>query len=137
MVSGDRPYAVPMRIRTWLFFGFVLVPIAEIVLFYYVGTWLGILPTIALVVVTAIVGSWLVSKQGKNTWVQLQTEIVQGGVPDVPIVHGAMILVAGALLLTPGFLTDAVGLALLIPAVREFLRVWGSNRLASRWVVIK
>jgi len=115
----------------------VLVPIAEIVLFYYVGTWLGILPTIALVVVTAIVGSWLVSEQGKNTWVQLQTEIVQGGVPDVPIVHGAMILVAGALLLTPGFLTDAVGLALLIPAVREFLRVWGSNRLASRWVVIK
>jgi UPF0716 protein FxsA len=126
-----------MRIRTWLFLGFLIVPITEILLFYYVGTWLGILPTVALVAITAVVGSWMVSKQGRSTWRQLQTEIVEGRVPDVPIVHGAMILVAGALLLTPGFLTDAIGLALLIPAVREFLRVWGANRLASDWVVIK
>ena len=126
-----------MRIRTWLFIGFLIVPITEIVVFYFVGSWLGIAPTIALVVGTAVVGSWLVSRQGRNTWVKIQSDVVRGEVPSVPIVHGAMILVSGALLLTPGFLTDAVGLLLLIPAVRESLRVWGSKRMTSGWVVIK
>ena len=126
-----------MRLRTWLFLGFIIVPVIEIVLFYLIGTQIGIGWTLALVVLTAFVGSWLVSRQGRATWVQLRLEMASGSVPTVPIVHGAMILVAGALLLTPGFLTDIVGLSLLVPAVREFLRRWGSQRLASRWIVIK
>lgn len=115
----------------------MIVPVIEIVLFYTVGTTIGIWPTIAIVVATAFIGSWLVSRQGRATWLQFRTELSNGGVPTKPLVHGAMILVAGALLLTPGFLTDIVGLALLVPAVREALRVWGSQRLASKWVVIK
>ena len=126
-----------MRLRTWLFLGFIIVPVIETVLFYLIGTQIGIGWTLALVVLTAFVGSWLVSRQGRATWVQLRLEMASGSVPTVPIVHGAMILVAGALLLTPGFLTDIVGLSLLVPAVREFLRRWGSQRLASRWIVIK
>lgn len=126
-----------MRLRTWLFIGFLIVPIIEIILFYTVGTTIGIWPTILIVIVTAFVGSWLVSRQGRSTWAELRMELASGGVPTVPIVHGAMILVAGALLLTPGLLTDIVGLLLLVPAVREFLRKWGAARFASKWVVIK
>jgi len=126
-----------MRIRTWLLFAFLVVPIVEIVLFYYVGSAIGIGPTIAIVIVTAFVGSWLVSHQGRQTWVRIQTEIVAGNSPTTQLVHGAMILVAGALLLTPGFMTDTVGLLLMIPAVREALRGWFVRRLQSRWVVVK
>ena len=131
-------YYVPtMRIRTWLFLAFTIVPIVEILLFVWVGSTIGIWPTIAMVVITAIVGSMLVSRQGRATWLELRQELADGGIPTKPIVHGAMILVAGALLLTPGFLTDVVGLSLLVPSVREGLRRWGSDRLQSRWIVIK
>lgn len=126
-----------MRLRTWLFLGFIIVPVIEILLFSFVATRIGIGWTLLLVVITAFVGSWLVSRQGRATWVDLRLQLAAGEVPTKPIVHGAMILVAGALLLTPGFLTDAIGLALLVPAVREFLRRWGAQRLASRWIVIK
>jgi UPF0716 protein FxsA len=126
-----------MRIRTWLFVAFLAIPVVEIALFYYVGSSIGIGPTIAIVLVTAFVGSWLVSRQGRQTWVRIQTEIGAGNAPTVHLVHGAMILVSGALLLTPGFLTDVVGLALLIPAVREALRAWFVRRLQSRWIVVK
>lgn len=125
-----------MRIRTWLFFGFVIVPVIEIVLFYFVGTEIGIWPTLALVILTAFVGSWLVSRQGRATWVEFRNELAAGEIPTKTIVHGAMILVAGALLLTPGFLTDIGGLALLVPGVREALRRWGTNRLRSRWIIV-
>lgn len=126
-----------MRIRTWLFLAFLIIPIVEIVLFLYVGSFIGIWPTVGLVVITAFLGSWLVSRQGRRTWVRMRTEIAQGKPPTVQLVHGAMILVAGVLLLTPGFLTDAAGFALLIPSVREALRGWFVARLKSRWVVIR
>lgn len=126
-----------MRIRTWLFAGFVIVPIIEIVVFYFVGTRIGIWPTLALVILTAFLGSWLVARQGRETWLRFRTEVSDGRVPAVTIVHGAMILIAGALLLTPGFLTDAVGFALLIPGVRETLRRWGVSRMSSGWIVTK
>ena len=130
-------YVHTMRIRTWLFLAFTIVPIVEILLFVWVGSTIGIWPTIAMVVITAIVGSMLVSRQGRATWLELRQELADGGIPTKPIVHGAMILVAGALLLTPGFMTDVVGLSLLVPSVREALRRWGSDRLQSRWIVIK
>ena len=84
-----------MRLRTWLFLGFVLVPIIEIMLFYAVGSSIGLWPTVLIVVITAFVGSWLVSRQGRATWLQFRTELAAGGVPTKPLVHGAMILVAG------------------------------------------
>lgn len=126
-----------MRIRSWLFLAFVVIPIVEIVLFMYIGSVIGIWATLAIVVATAFAGSWLVSRQGRQTWVNIQTEIVSGNAPTAQLVHGAMILVAGALLLTPGFLTDIIGFALLVPAVREALRGWFVKRLQSRWVVVR
>ncbi len=126
-----------MRIRTWLFIAFLVIPIVEIVLFLYVGNWIGIWPTIATVVVTAALGSFFVSKQGRLTWQRIITKINRGEVPTASVVHGAMILVAGALLLTPGFLTDLVGFALLVPGVREAIRQWFLRRRDSGWVIVE
>lgn len=126
-----------MRIRSWLFLVFLIVPIIEIVLFYLVGQWIGIWPTLALVVFTAVLGSMLVSRQGRETWVRLKVQIASGESPSATLVHGAMILVAGALLLTPGFLTDAIGFTLLVPAAREAMRTWFVRRMQSRWIVVK
>ncbi|MEZ5174926.1 MAG: FxsA family protein [Acidimicrobiia bacterium] len=125
-----------MRVGTWLFALFVTVPIIEIVLFIVVGGWIGIWPTLLIVVLTAVIGSAMVSRQGRGAWRQLQAEIARGESPSRTLVHGAMILVAGALLLTPGFLTDLVGFLLLIPAFREALRSWFIAKLRARWVVV-
>jgi len=125
-----------MRIRTWLFILFLVVPVIEITLFIFVGTSIGVWPTIGLVVVTAFLGSFLVSRQGRGTWERFQREIATGQSPSVTLVHGAMILVAGALLLTPGFLTDIVGFTLLVPGAREVLRGWFVRRMKSRWIVV-
>jgi UPF0716 protein FxsA len=124
-----------VRIRFWLFVAFVVVPIAEIALLIAFGNAFGFWPTLTLVVGTALLGSWLVSRQGRATWSQVRNEFTMGRVPGAAIAHGAMILIAGAFLLTPGMLTDAAGLLLLIPAVREAIRVWLVNRYADRWIV--
>lgn len=101
---------------------FLLVPVAEVVLFIVVGSRIGVPLTAALVVLTALIGAGLVTRQGRTTLEEARNELAAGTVPARQLAHGVMILIAGALLLTPGFLTDAVGFGLLIPAVREVLR---------------
>ncbi len=108
----------------WLFVIFVLVPLIEIALFIQVGGWLTLWPTLAIVVATAVVGTALVRRQGVQVLHSAQKALDELGDPLAPLAHGAMILFAGALLLTPGFLTDAVGFALLVPAVRVALLRW-------------
>ncbi len=102
----------------WLFVLFVAVPLIEIALFIQIGGWLTLWPTLGIVIATAVLGTVLVRWQGLQTLGQLQTALDRLDNPAAPLAHGAMILFAGALLLTPGFLTDAVGFALLVPAVR-------------------
>ncbi|MEX0283845.1 MAG: FxsA family protein [Paracoccaceae bacterium] len=103
----------------WLFLAFLLVPILEIALFIQVGGLIGLWPTLAIVVLTAVAGTWLVRSQGRMALVQLQHSFQRLDNPSEPLAHGAMILISGALLLTPGFFTDAVGFALLVPQVRS------------------
>ncbi|MCI2400075.1 FxsA family protein [Aliiroseovarius subalbicans] len=103
----------------WLFALFVAVPLIEIGLFIQVGGAIGLWPTLAIVVVTAILGTSLVRAQGAMAMGQLRDSFNQLNDPTEPLAHGAMILFSGALLLTPGFFTDAVGFALLIPPVRR------------------
>lgn len=98
---------------------FIAVPLIEIALFIQVGGWIGLWPTIGIVVVTAMIGTWLVRQQGAHTMAQLRRSFEALNDPTEPLAHGAMILFAGALLLTPGFFTDALGFALLIPPVRQ------------------
>lgn len=105
----------------WLFLAFLTVPLIEIALFIQVGGIIGLWPTLAIVVLTAILGTWLVRTQGLIAISQLRDSFSKLDDPTKPLAHGAMILIAGALLLTPGFFTDAVGFALLMPSVRHFV----------------
>lgn len=127
---------VEVRLRSILLALFLVVPVLEIALFVFVGGRIGLGPTLAIVVLTAVIGSWLVAHQGSRTWLEFQTQLARGELPAAPLAHGAMILVAGALLLTPGFLTDLVGFALLVPAVRETIRVRVVSRYRDRWQVV-
>ena len=102
----------------WLFAIFVAVPLIEIAMFVEIGGAIGLWPTLCIVVLTAIIGSWLVRKQGLQALADLRGSLDDLRNPAEPLAHGALILFSGALLLTPGFFTDAVGFLLLIPPVR-------------------
>ena len=111
-----------------LLFLFIVVPIVEIALFVQVGGFLGLWPTIALVLVTAIVGASLVRSQGIATLMSVQRRLQQGELPAQQIIEGVMLAVSGVLLLTPGFMTDALGMVVLLPAPRAML----ARQLMSR-----
>ena len=102
----------------WLFLAFLAVPLIEIALFIQVGGLIGLWPTLLIVILTAIAGTYLVRSQGAQAIGNLRQSFSTLDDPTVHLAHGAMILVSGALLLTPGFFTDAVGFALLMPPVR-------------------
>ncbi|MEQ6202945.1 FxsA family protein [Sulfitobacter sp. HNIBRBA2951] len=102
----------------WLLIAFIAVPVIEIALFIQVGGFIGLWPTLLIVILTALAGTYLVRSQGRLALGQLQQSFGEMRDPTEPLVHGAMILFSGALLLTPGFFTDALGFALLIPAFR-------------------
>jgi UPF0716 protein FxsA len=110
----------------WIFLLFLLVPLIEIGLFIQVGGLIGLWPTLAIVVLTAIAGTMMVRRQGFRVLNEMRGSFEQLSDPTEPLAHGAMILFSGALLLTPGFFTDAVGFALLVPAVRA--AVWSAIR---------
>lgn len=103
----------------WLLIAFIAVPLIEIALFIQVGGVIGLWPTLALVVLTAVLGTWLLRMQGTMALAELRRSFSEVEDPSEPLAHGAMILFAGALLLTPGFFTDVLGFALLTPPVRS------------------
>ncbi len=98
---------------------FLLVPIIEIYLLIEVGSIIGAFPTIFLVVFTAVVGAALLRWQGFTTFQRVREAMARGEVPAIEMMEGVVLLICGALLLTPGFFTDAVGFLCLIPAVRR------------------
>jgi UPF0716 protein FxsA len=113
----------------WLLLAFVAIPIIEIGLFIQVGGLIGLWPTLAIVLLSALLGSWLVRMQGAAAMADLRGSFQELRDPTLPIAHGAMILLAGALLITPGFFTDAMGLLLLVPAVRTAVFRYLSSRI--------
>ena len=104
-----------------LFLLFVSVPVLEIALFIEVGGWIGLWPTLAIVVATAMAGTSLLRMQGLKVAADAQAALEKGNLPMEPVIHGVFLLVAGLLLLTPGFFTDAVGFSLFVPPVRLWL----------------
>ncbi len=116
----------------WLLLAFIAVPLIEIALFIQVGGAIGLLPTLIIVLLTAIAGSWLVRTQGLRELAKLQQSFSELQDPTEPLANGAMILFAGALLLTPGFFTDVVGLSLLVPQVRHATYLWMRSRVTVR-----
>ena len=98
---------------------FLVVPFIEIAVLLEVGSLIGTIPTIFLVVLTAVIGAQLLRQQGFATWLRFQENLKQGVIPAYEMIEGPIILLGGALLLTPGFITDILGFACLIPPLRK------------------
>ncbi|WP_375174048.1 FxsA family protein [Pseudooceanicola sp.] len=113
----------------WLLLAFIAIPMIEIALFIQVGGLIGLGWTLAIVLATAILGTWLVRAQGAMALNNLRSSFNELRDPTEPLADAAMILVAGVLLLTPGFFTDAVGFALLTPPLRRMAFLWLRSRV--------
>jgi UPF0716 protein FxsA len=118
----------------WIVVALITVPVIEIALFIRVGGAIGLWPTIAIVIATAVAGAVLLRREGLRTVLSLQEQLLRGGDPSPLLLEGALILFAAALLLTPGFFTDTVGLLLLIPRLRAAAAQWLRPRLTARVV---
>lgn len=112
---------------------FVVLPLVEMAILIWTGERIGILPTLGIIIATGIAGAALVKREGLSVWADAQSRLAEGRVPTRELAHGAMLLVAGAFLLTPGFLTDIVGFSLLLPTVREMIRRRVGSRIVDRY----
>lgn len=117
--------------RRWLIVGLLLIPLADILLLVWVAGEIGAVATVALVVLTALIGLLLVRAEGRHTLRQFQRRAAAGELPTDTLLDGALIVAAGAFLLTPGLVTDLVGLLLVLPVTRPPIRVG-----VKRWVVV-
>jgi UPF0716 protein FxsA len=115
-----------------IFLLLIVVPLVELAIIVQVADQIGVLETIALLIAVSVAGAWLLKQQGMATWARLQRSLAEGRMPHKEVVDGAMILFGGALLLTPGFLTDVVGLILLFPVTRAALK-GAFRRLFAGW----
>ena len=113
---------------------FIVVPIAELFVIIQVGQLIGVWWTIALLLADAILGSWLMRHQGRTAWRRFNEAMQAGRVPAREVLDGALVIFGGALLLTPGFITDIFGLILLIPPTRALVRAVLVRRLTHRMV---
>ena len=111
---------------------FIALPIIELFLLIKIGGVIGFFPTIALVILTAVIGSQLVRRQGLTVLARIRESQARGETPALPMLDGAALLLAGFMLLTPGFISDALGFVLLVPGLRQQI----ARRLLSRVVVM-
>jgi UPF0716 protein FxsA len=112
-----------------LFLLFILVPAIELILLINIGGMIGVLPTLAIIVITGALGASLARWQGLSVLREVQSKLARGGLPAGALVDGVIILIAAALLLTPGFLTDLVGFSCLVPGIRSVLKAAAWKRL--------
>ena len=117
-----------------LVFVFIVVPIAELYVLWQIGSAIGILPTIALLILDSVLGAWLMRSQGRAAWLRFNRALAEGRVPGREVIDGVLVIFGGALLLTPGLLTDIVGLVLLLPPTRAIVRQVLVRRFGVRLV---
>lgn len=113
---------------------FIVVPIVELYVILQVGQAIGVLPTIAVLIADSVLGSMLMRSQGRAVWRRFNDAIAAGRPPAREVADGALVIFGGALLLTPGFVTDVTGLLLLLPPTRAVVRRVLVRRLAARVV---
>ena len=101
---------------------FIVVPIAELYVLIQIGQAIGVLPTIALLILDSVLGAALMRAQGRAAWMRFNRALAEGRVPGREVMDGALVIFGGALLLTPGFLSDILGLILLLPPTRAIVR---------------
>ena len=115
-----------------LVLAFIVMPIVELYVIIQVGQSIGVLETVVLLLAVAFLGSWLVKREGLRTWAAFLGAMRERRVPAKEVADGALVILGGALLLTPGFVTDVVGLLLVLPPTRAMVRGTVSTRLARR-----
>ena len=111
----------PLKILIVLF---IAIPVIEIYLLIKVGSVIGAIPTILMIIGTAVLGATLLRMQGISTFQRVQAAMQRGEIPAIEMLEGLILLISGALLLTPGFFTDAIGFVALIPPARRAFIVW-------------
>ncbi|HTR74767.1 MAG TPA: FxsA family protein [Solirubrobacterales bacterium] len=109
---------------------FIVVPIAELYVIIQVGEWIGVVPTLLLLLLDAFLGSWLLKHQGRNAWRRFNEALAERRIPAKEVADGFLVILGGALLIAPGFITDFFGLLFLIPPTRAVAR-----RVLHRWTV--
>ncbi len=108
---------------------FIILPILELAVLLRLDNAIGLFQTIILIFLTGIIGAWLVRQQGINILFRIKKEINNGNIPAKEMIDGVMLLIAGAVLITPGLITDTFGFLFLIPYTRNFIRKWIRNRI--------
>jgi UPF0716 protein FxsA len=116
-----------------LFLLFTIVPLVELYLLLLLGQWMGFWPTVALVMVTALLGAFLGKREGLKVWHCWRDALSQGRMPEEGILGGVLVLIGGVLLVTPGVLTDLTGMLLLIPPTRRQIATIVRKRLEKRF----
>ena len=119
-----------------LVLAFVVMPIVELYVIVQVGQTVGVLETIGLLLAVAFLGSWLVKREGLRTWRAFLAAMRERRVPAKEVADGALVILGGALLLTPGFVSDVIGLLLVLPPTRAMVRGAVTARLARRMGVV-
>lgn len=114
-----------------LFLLFVGTPLLEIYLLIKVGSVIGALPTVLVLIMTAVIGAWMLRIQGFSTLMRVRQALANGALPTLEVLEGLVLLGAGLLLLTPGFFTDAIGFLCLVPELRRQFVLW----LSRKWLV--
>ena len=115
-----------------IFLLFIFVPIIEITIFILIGSKIGVLNTIAIILLTAIIGIYFVRKQGLSLLFNAQRNLSQGVMPTEEIKGGIFLLISGLLLITPGFFTDCIGFAMFLKPVQNFISRYARNYFHSR-----
>lgn len=120
---------------------FTIVPLIELYVIMKVGSRIGALPTIALLILTGFAGAWLARSQGFALLHRIQSELAAGRLPTSHLLDGAIVLAGGILLLTPGFCTDILGLILLVPfsrsIIKHSLKLWLQRRINRGTITIR
>jgi UPF0716 protein FxsA len=122
--------------RALLFVTFVVVPIVEIFIIVQVGQVIGPWWTVALLIAVSVAGAYLVKREGKSAWDRFRGALGSTRVPAVEVIDGALVLVGGTLLLTPGFMSDIVGLLLIVPPTRALLNRFIRARVRGRFGLV-
>lgn len=142
-IPGPRVQAgnVDVAMRALLVVLFLVVPILELYVLIQVGGAIGVLPTIGLLIADSLLGAFLLRQQGRGAWRRFNLAAMEGRIPARETIDGALIIFGAALLLTPGFLTDIAGLALLIPPTRAVVRPvlvrWAGKRMTIAAMTVR
>ncbi len=117
-----------------LFLAFATIPVVEIYLLIHIGSVFGVFTSIALVFFTGLLGAYLARIQGIKTLFKIQESIKEGRMPSGELLEALLIVAAGIVLLTPGFLTDTIGFLLLLPNIREIVKSWVQSKIKNQYM---